>query len=261
MLAWAPTPVVAHDGPRRVIEIVGRAIATEGPSAQLLLRRAYEHQALGDTEAAILDFNAALAFDPRSTAAWLGGAEARLRRGEWQDAASMARAGLELDPDARTQAPFHALLARIHESRRQWTMALDAWRSALRAPQGEIDWFLGEARCLAELGRTRERCEALTFAMTRNPSVVLRRAWIHALVEAGDLDLAWREIETALGDARWKSAWLLLRARIHAQRGDRPQQRSDASAALEEITIRLHPTRPDPQLLAEAEFARRLLRE
>jgi tetratricopeptide (TPR) repeat protein len=213
---------------------------------------------LGNWNAAVADFNAALALDPDSYAALIGCIDARLHQGAFREATTLAHRGLELHEDAGRQAPFHAKLAQINVRQQKWSEALIAWRDALRSPRPEIDWFLGEAESLAQLGHAAERTAALAQAMQRNPSIVLRRAWINALVDAGELEPAMREIEAGLGHARWKSSWLLLRARVHAERRDPVRQEADASAALTEILTRLNPNRPDPHLVAEAEAARAL---
>jgi tetratricopeptide (TPR) repeat protein len=242
-----------------MIATLSERIAAGGADARLLTTRAYEHQALGNRTAALADFKAALALEPRLGAALSGAAEALLLEGAWTEARTLARRGLALDEDPQRRAPYHALLARIAAEQQRWTEALDSWRAALLSPQPEIDWFLGESHALATLGRPAEQIAALALAMQRNPSVVLRRAWIRALVESGDLDAASREIEYELARSRWRGSWLLLRARIHGLRLQHQAQRADAAAALAEIERRLHPQRPDPQLVEEANHARRLL--
>ncbi len=248
----AALPASGHEGPDHVIEALTERIQAQGPTAKLLISRAYEHQSLGNWNAVLADFGAALDLDSRSRAALSGYTEASLQLGALPQAESMARRGLELDEDALGQSPFYALLARVFAEQQRWSDAREAWRGALRSPRPEIDWFLGEAECLDHLDRHRERVEALLLATERNPSVVLHRAWIHALVDAGDFETASQEIENGLSKSRWKSSWLLLRARIYAQRQLYTQQWADAADALTEIRSRLSVEHPDPHLVAEA---------
>ncbi len=259
VLVSAAPLVRGHDGPLDVIQRIDATIRREGPTARLLASRAFEHSTLGNLDAAIVDFRAALAMEPGSRVAALGCIEALLANGESAQAADLARTVLAHPGDPSVQAPFHAALARIHAREEDWASALENWRLALGSPQPEVDWFMGETQALAALGRLDEQVDALAAAMKRNPSIVLKRAWIHALVEAGALETAAREIEIGLAEARWKSSWLLLRARVHALRNEPAGQHADAAAALAEIQRRLHPEHPDPYLVDEAVQARALL--
>jgi Flp pilus assembly protein TadD len=78
-------------------------------------------------------------------------------------------------------------------------------------------------------------------------------------VDAGKFAAAGREIERELAGVRWKSSWLLLRARLAGRRGDFGRQMADAEAALAEIQPRLHRQSPDPHHLAECGMALGLL--
>lgn len=251
----------AHDGPEQVIQMLSDRMEANGTTARLLVGRAFEHRSLGNWDAALADFQEALDLSPRDAAALIGSAETLLRRGDLPEAEDIARKGLTLSVDIAKQAPYHALLARIGARQQQWQTALDSWRHALRSPQAEIDWFLGEAECLAKMGRFEEQINSLERAMTRNASVVLQRAWIRALVEGGEFARATVEIERGLANARWKSAWLLLRAGIHEKERRVAAQQADAAAALDEIRQRLSADCPDPHLMGEVAEARRLLGE
>lgn len=227
----------------------------EGPTARLLAARAFEYQSLGQWDVAIADFDGALALQPRFSAALQGLAEAHLRLGNWTDAESAAQRAIALYDDDGRRAPGQALLAQVLEAQTKWPEALDAWREALKAPYPEVDWFLGESRCLARLDRFTDQAEALALARTRNPSVALHRAWVRALVDGGQVDAARAEIETGLEKARWQSSWLLLRARVHAREGDTAHQHEDARTALAELQGRLNPERPDTWLVTECAIA------
>lgn len=259
----ATLSAVAHDSPGDVIHALTHRIDTAGPTARLLAARAFEYEYLGQWEAAAADFEAALALQPAYGAAWTGLAQVRLRQGRLDGARAAARQGLELEEDPAKKAPFQAILAEVCSARKDWQPALEAWREALKSPRPEVDWFLGEADCLARLDRYPERAAALAAAAARNPSVVLYRTWVRALVEAGALDEASREIERGLENAHWKSTWLLLRARVHAQRREGAEQEADAAAALEEIRSRWNRDHPDqdPYLIADASLAFALLGE
>jgi len=255
LCALAVSPAPAHDSPGDVIHALSHRMELEGPTARLLAARAFEYQSLGQWDVAIADFDGALVLQPRFSAALQGLAGAHLHLGNWVAAESAAQRAIALYDDDGRRAPGQALLAQVLEAQTKWPEALDAWREALKAPYPEVDWFLGESRCLGQLGRYDDQAAALALARTRNPSVVLHRAWVRALVDGGQLDAARAEIETGLEKARWQSSWLLLRARVHAREGDTAHQHEDALAALVELEGRINPERPDPWLLTECAIA------
>ena len=248
-------PAWGHRSPDRVVEALRERIKADGASLRLLTDWAYEHQSLGNWQAAVTAFRAAIELEPRSRFAILGCAKALLHTDAWPQADEMAQRGLALDENAASQAPFHALRARVFSRQHRWLDALEAWRGSLRSPHPEIDWFLGEAECLARLTRHPERVEALARAMTRNPSIVLRRAWIRALVDAGEFEVAFREIDRGMTMARWKSSWLLLRARIHGENQRFEEQKVDAMAAWLELRNRVRSALSDPYLVKDAAWA------
>ena len=248
-------PARGHRSPNQVAEALSERIEADGASVRLLTNRAYEHQSLGNWPAAVADFRAAIELEPRSRFSILGCAEALLHTDDWPQADAMAQRGLALDENAASLAPFHALRARVFYRQHRWLDALEAWRGALRSPHPEIDWFLGEAECLARLARHPERVEAIAQAMTRNPSIVLRRAWIRALVDAGEFEVAFREIDRGMSKARWKSSWLLLRARIHGENQRVAEQKVDAMAAWLELRNRVRSALSDPYLVKDAAWA------
>lgn len=257
----AALPASAHESPGDVVHALTHRIESRGPTARLLAARAFEYQYLSQWNEAIADFEAALDLRPDYPAALNGLAHTLLRQGALERAASAARAGLARAEDPEREVPYHAVLARVHARAERWEPALDAWRAALQSERPEVDWFLGEAACLARLGRYADRAAALDRARQRNPSAVLHRAWVRALVDAGEYRTAMPEVEQALAGARWKSTWLLLRARIHGGQGRTGARKADARAALEEINARWHPGHPDPDpyLLAQAGAAFALL--
>jgi tetratricopeptide (TPR) repeat protein len=253
----SPSSARGHESPQHVIEALSERIKTHGPTARLLMARAYEYQSAGDTGAAAADFNAVLLANPGSSAALAGLAEIFLQENKVREAALVARRGIALNDVNRER--FHALLARSHARQASWAEALESWRRALESSQPEIAWFLGEAECLFRLSRHAEQVLALEKAIARNPSVVLHRAWIHALVDAGFLDEASQPIERGLVESRWQSSWLLLRARVHERNGRKLEQQADAEAALRELRLRLNATDSDPQLAADVAHALAIL--
>lgn len=251
----------AHDSPGDVIHALTHRMEASGPTARLLAARAFEYQYLGQWDEAIADFEAALERQPRYGAAIDGLAQVLLRQEQFELAIAVANRGLQLETTPEREGPYHAIVARARGGQSRWQQALEAWRAALRSDQPDVDWFLEEARCLAELHRYNERAHALGEAKERNPSIVLEQAWIHALVDARQYERALPEMNRFLDQARWKSTWLLLRARLHAHTGNESERRTDAEQALAEINQRWSwdDAKRDPMLLLQAGLAFALL--
>jgi tetratricopeptide (TPR) repeat protein len=180
-----------------------------------------------------------------------GLAQVHFDGGRLEDAAAAAERGIEAADRAADDPPFYALLARIYERGDRCDEALRSWDAALASARPEVDWFLEKAQLLWKLDRPEAAEEALQAAMEQNPSEVLRRAWYESLIRCGKLDEAERHIEAGLENARLKSAWLLLRARVRASQGRQREARQNALAALVEIEKRQNPDAPNPFLAAE----------
>ena len=215
----------AHHGPEDLVIELTSEIAARGGDPVLYVRRADELRILGQTEEARTDYERALALAPENRSALHGLAQAELDRGDARRAAVLARrAALAATPSQA--APFHALLAVASRELGDTAAELSAWESAIAAPRPEIDWLLAHAEALRRSGRADAACDALRAASLRNPSVVLRRAWLESLVEQKRVEEAAPLIEQELSRSRWKAYWLTLRGRLSVARGERHRRPS-----------------------------------
>lgn len=256
LLAVAAT---AHDSPNVVIDKLSHRIEDRGPSPRLLTSRAFEYRVIGEFDAAIADFQAALEIDKDYAPALHGLAAAYFRNHDYAKAESVVRQGLAQSAAPTDRAPYYAVLAQCQSAQQDWSAALESWRAALESKRPEVDWFIGEAQCLQRLGRLEERSEALANAKSRNSSAVLERLWLGALVDTGQFEEAGAVIQREMENTRWKSSWLLLKARLERNRGNDKDARAAASQALQEIRTRQNHDNPDPYLVAEAAQAHALL--
>ena len=243
--------VEAHHGPNKVIDDLSHRMIREGSSAELLARRGDEYRALGKLPDSTADYEAALVLDEDYLPALYGLAQVYIDREKVQLAQGLVERAVQSAADANQAAAFHALLAQIHEKEDRCELALESWDRALASSRPEVDWFLGKAQLLWKLQQPEAAEQSLCAAMKRNPSEALKRAWYESLVRSGKLDQAQSHVEYGLSKSRWKSSWLLLRARLHAARGSLAEARQDALAALAEIDQRLQPRAPNPFLTAD----------
>ncbi|NOY43084.1 MAG: tetratricopeptide repeat protein [Planctomycetes bacterium] len=259
-LLWPSPTTWAHHSPSEVIEALSDRIAKGERTPKILVRRGDEYRALGKNEPAIADYLAALKIEKNHPPAVYGLANTHLAQQNFTEAMLAANQGIRVAKNPDEAAPFHAIAARIYDKQGKGESASAAWKKALTSSRPQVDWFLQEARSLQRQGAPQKARQALEQAMTKNPSIVLRRAWLEALVQSGDTDTAAKHIEAGLARSRWKSSWLLLRAKLNLAQHQPEAARRDAQAALQEINSRQRPNTENHYLAAAREQSLAILK-
>lgn len=259
VLSVCQYPARAHHSPIEIIEQITERIEKGERSAAIYARRGDEYRAVGDEKAAIADYQVALELERSDLGALYGLTRASLALGQYENALNAVARALVVASDADEAAPFYAVAARSYAEQQQWSAALNSWRASLASSRPEADWFLGEAHSLRKLDRIDEAIEALEKAQQRNPSVVLEREWLKLLIDSGHTEKAAPRISAGLERVRWKSSWLLLRARMRLMEGNSVSAEEDAQAALKEIDGRLNLKVVNPFLLADRATALAML--
>ena len=106
---------------------------------------------------------------------------------------------------------------------------------------------------------TKARVAGLEDGIKATGSGVLETERVEALIDAGQHKLALERIEPQLADSRWRSSWLIRRARVRIGLGQRAAAREDLKSAIVEINQRLTPSSPDLTLLTDRGLASALL--
>lgn len=259
---WLCAPLgtcLAHDGPEHVIEDLTRLMERDGRSASDLYRRACEYRLLGRLETAAEDLRAAIAMDADYFPAHL-----ELGRVQWLEnrlgpALKTARRAERFADSAVEKGRAQMLQCEILSASGRTEEAVRACGAACRAAPGEVDWRLRHSRLLGQLERHEERLAMLESAIEANPSVVLTIERVEARLDAGLGPQALEEIERELDGSRWRSSWLIRRARVYRQLNEHAAARRDLRTAVAEIERRLHPERPDASLLLDRAHASVLL--
>ncbi|MES2707560.1 MAG: tetratricopeptide repeat protein [Verrucomicrobiota bacterium] len=130
-----------------------------------------------------------------------------------------------------------------------------------RSPDLLLDLCLLRAEAQRRLGKHEDRIRDLSQAMSKIRSFVLKEKWYDAMIDAGRGGEILPEIEEELGNTRYQATWLIRRARIRLQEGNRAGAESDLRTALTEIEIRLRPENPDLSLVCERGVIHALLGE
>lgn len=236
---FIPAPAVAHDSPNDVIDALSHRIEDDGATAELLVSRAYEYRAYGDSKAAEADLSAALSLDPKHGPAYISLGQLYLADGNLGAAGLVIESGLAAVVASQNRAALLALSAEVHGTSGEWVSALDAIESALAVMPGDVDWILLKSRCLGALERHGARVDYLQEISKENSSIVLAIEGVNALRDAGRYAEGLRIVDGYIAERRWKSDWLLRRAEILRAMGDRDGARADGQQALDEIEVRL----------------------
>jgi len=250
----------AHHDTEEMIARFTQLIESGEASAELHYRRAVEYRILLQPAKAEADLHAALEYDPNYTPAHRELAQLLTKRGETKLAVKAARRAMLASRNLNERAGTMILLARLLAAAGQPGAALRSCRDAFELrPPGEVEWYLLHAELLALLDRDHERPGILAAGYTATHSIVLRNAWVDALLDAGDFKTALPVIEQELSGTRLKSSWRLRHARALLGLGRIAAAGTELAACLGELEKRIHPTRPDITLIAERGLAHALL--
>ena len=250
----------AHHDTEKMIALFSERIQSGEASAELYFRRAIEYRVLRQYAKAEADLQQALKVDPNYTAAHRELAHLLAKKGKKRLAIQSARQAIHASRDINERAGAMILLARLLAASGQPELALQHCRDAfVLRPSGKVEWYLLHAELLNSLKMDRKRQEVLAAGYAATHSIVLRNAWIDALLDAGEHGTAMPIIEKELKESRLKSSWLLRFARAKIATSQKVEAIAALRLCLEELTVRIHPERPDISLIAQRGLARALL--
>ena len=260
LLLFLPGPLVAHDSPEHVIEILTARIKTVGERPELLWRRATEHRALADYSAAAKDLKRALKLRRDYVPALVDLSRVQLMQGRRSEALRTIGRAMRVVTDEASRAPLRMIKAEIHADSGNLTAALGECDRALAGTGGaELDWYLTRSQIQCRLGRYAEAAEGLQRGFELTGSAVLEVESIDAMIDAAQYEAALIKVELALAETRWQGSWLVRRARIRLGKGEVAAGHQDLAVAIVEMNRRLNPVHPESGLLSERGFAYALL--
>ena len=252
--------LLAHHDTEEMIAIFTQRIESGEASAELYFRRAVEYRVLRQYAKAESDLQQALNIDPNYTVAHRELAHLLAKRGAKKLAIQSARQAIRASGDINERSGAMILLARLLGASGQPETALRHCRDAFTLnPSGKVEWYLLHAELLDSLDRKNERPKILAAGYKATHSIVLRNAWVDALLDAGRYSTALPVIEQELSESRLKSSWRLRYARAQIGLGRTTDANKTLTLCLVELATRIHPDRPDISLIAERGLAHALL--
>lgn len=256
-LTLTTSVVIAHESPDHTIHALDKH--THLTPAQLH-KRALAYRATGKLDQAIADLNSAITTEPKNLGYQLELTRMLLAARQAANARHTADHALKLTTEADQRANIQILRAEAYQLEHKPKEALAATQLAFQEiPHGEIEWFLLRSECQRTLGLHQQRIDHLAAGLKVHPSAVLKSHWIDALIAASQFAQALKEIDQELTDRRWKSSYLIKRARALNGLDRQADAETALQSALSEISPRINPQRPDPILLADQGIAYALL--
>ena len=262
LIVGMATGLQAHHEPGVTIAQLDAQIQLTPQVAELFYQRGVELLAMNQLEKGRADFSAALALKTDYLPAKRCIAQIDFQSGKPAEALQTLRAALANVP---TEHQFllpgcRQLEGEILLSMHQPDAALKALEQALDTKFPELYTWQLRAEAQQALGKIDESIAGLKAAWEKSRAVILRNAWIDALLEAGKTGEALPVIEAELAASRFRSSWLLRRARA-TQATDAAASAQDLRAAIDELTPRLATDPPSVSLLCDRALAYAMLGE
>ena len=261
--ACFPALLWSHEGPEHEIEEITKRLEEVGEQASLYVDRAVEYQLLSKYAEAAKDLERAIELDPTHVLAHreLGRVYVRLEKPKEKEALAVLGKGLTILSTPTEHATLLIARAEILLAKNENEKALADVEAAIARHSTSLEWYLLRSRLQARLGKCEERIRGLEEGIERTGSGLLDVELADALLDAGQHERARAKIEKKLERARWRSSWLIRRARVHIAAGRKSEAMADLEEAVKELTRRIHSAAPAPTLLADRGRAHDLLGE
>ena len=259
LLACLMGQIHAHESPSHSLKQLNQHIQ-ENPKPELFFQRAMAYKALGKINKAAADLQIAIKARPEFLPWQIERSRVELTAQRPANALNIANQALKLTKTGSQRAEVHILRAEAYQATGKHKPSLHACQLAFKElPAGKIEWFLLRSENQRQLGLHQQRLQGLKAGLKIYPNTIIKSHWVDALIDASQYSQALTHIDQELIDLRWKSSWLIKRARSLIGLKRNAEAQSDLTTALEEIQQRLNPARPDIFLLADQGIAYILL--
>ena len=256
VLILAPAILLGHTDINEIIkDLTAKIKAT--PTPDLYYQRATEYRALREKDHTIEDLRAALKLDHNhrpSRIALIG------ELGESDEAMTLAIALYDSSQDIAQKLEGAYLVANAHRLRGNLQKALEICETLQELDENhstEID--LLHTDLLLSLHRPADAAAIFKNSWKRTNSIVLRNNWIDTSLTAKQPAEVLPLIEKEISSSRFRSSWLIRRARARLIAENKEQAHQDLRDALTEIEVRLRPDQPDLTLIADRGLIHALL--
>ncbi|MDB4763333.1 hypothetical protein OAG38_06305 [Akkermansiaceae bacterium] len=248
ILVFTPILVLAHTDISETIKALTTRIDTN-PTADLYYQRATEFRALQQKVHAIEDLESALKIEPHNRHALV--ALVQLYETNKRAKALISRYQ-KFAENKEEKFEAHYLLASYNAKLGLIELASSQCDTLhLLRPNEDPALDLFHASLLLKLQRPNKAATILKKSLNRTESIVVRNNWIDAALTAGQTEAVLPLIEKELSSSRFRSSWLIRRARASLILKRKEAAQADLREALVEIAPRINPERPDFTLISD----------
>jgi tetratricopeptide (TPR) repeat protein len=260
LLLWA-MPVRAHHDAAVTIAELTEQISNSPKLPELYYQRGVEVLSTQQLPAARADFEQALKLRPDYLPAKRYLATITNLEGYPERALQLLQEAISKAPEEhRFLLPScHQLEAELLVQLKQFSPALTAVKLALDTAVPALETLRLQAQILRELGQDEAALTSLKEAWLKTHAIILRNEWLDTLIDLGRNEEALPLIQQELESTRFRSSWLLRRARIFLQQKRTAEAKLDLQAAIDELTPRLAITPPPALLLCDRGLAYAML--
>lgn len=248
ILVFTPFFVLAHTDISETIKALTTRIEAK-PTADLYYQRGTEFRALQQKAHAIEDLESALKIELHNRHALVAlvqlyetNTRAKALISRYQKFAKTKEEKFEAH---YLLASYNAKLGLFEQASSQ----CDTLHLIRPSEDPALDLF--HAGLLLKLQRPNEAATILKKSLNRTKSIVVRNNWIDAALTAGQTKAVLPIIEKELFSSRFRSSWLIRRARASLILKKKEAAQADLREALVEIAPRINPERPDFTLIAD----------
>ncbi len=248
ILIFAPALACGHNDVSETIKALTAKIEVQ-PTADLYYQRATEFRALQEKVHAIEDLESALKLEPENRRALVALVQLF---GTDKKAPPLISRYQQFAKTKEEKFEAHFLLTHYTAQLGQLEKACSLCDALhLMRPNDDPALDLFHAGLLLDLQRPGEASTVLKKSANRTKSIVVRNNWIDAALTAGQTETVLPIIQKELTSSRFRSSWLIRRARAFLILKNKKSAQADLRAALVEITPRINPERPDLTLIAD----------
>ncbi len=251
-----PATAPGHNDVSETIKALSAQIK-DAPNAGLYYQRATEFRAIRENKHAIEDLLSALKLEPKNRLATIALIQLL---GPTERSLKLIKHYADFAQDREQQFEASFLLAKYYLETDMAPAALSLCEGLQKLrPNRDPALDLLHAKTHLRLNQPDKASLVLKTAWQHTDSIVLRNNWIDTALTAGLTREVLPIINEEISSSRFRSSWLIRRARAAFIHDDKEQARSDLRAALAELTPRIRTDRPDLTLIADRGLIHALL--
>lgn len=249
-LLWSDDELPAGSGESSAVAETAETTADAQVAA--LCARAERWMSLRQTDLAIVSYRDAAELYPDAFAARFGLAKALWAKGRSEEALVEVAQAERTARHPHDRAAAFMMEATIRLDKGELEAAEQAVETAFAVAPEPLDlpWYLKRVYIQRRLGHFDACLQGLEEGRIRTGSPILKALWVDALIDAGEVERALKEIDLHLRqeEVEVRSGWRLRKARALLAKGRRRAAEEELHLALTELETRIQPEAEYPDI-------------